>query len=1050
MAFVLVLLLSITTLVRVETEASSIKKSTLQAQQNALLGLQVGLGRLQSSAGRDRVATGTIEVDPRLTVDPTKRYWTGTWTNLGEYDAERNLMPYGTVALTDVLVPVEIEDSNLTTPVDPNWPILLGAPTVETATTPTQIVRAPALEIDSASALTNNTFSYWVADEGVKARVDLSDPAALPPADLRQQDADSLVRLFSTPRTGTEQMRVGIEGANVGDDFPSDPNLLARVADTDALALLFPQGENFTQSNFHDLTVHSTGLFTDQRLGGLRQDLTWMLRNDDLPDGFLYKEPVSVSAGRHSRDSPPGPAWSLMQDFYDKAVPGPLTPTQDFRKRDTRDPSDHPISLSPLVTQVKLYFNFAFGPPVGPPVGGNGGNLRMYLFPVVVLNNPYNRPLAADDYGMRFIQHNTGLSTQLEVVTTDGLGDPVRTFGGDGYKFKNFNNALFDPRSGRPGSSSDNSGSIRFYANDLAFEPGETKILTLSQSGPYLGYLNNTLIETSAHQNNSQNSDGSALTPGFDDSNSAYIEFKDTLDQGENPDFYSFELKNPGNIRFELSPKNSGGQFLVMTVNYKEFQNPDDLPIGTRLTRTDTTFPSAGFTYTMDLENIPHLADFNPRSTDVSIIDNAFESGTGADTSRPPRLYRGDFGIGEFSTDVADPASGAGYFGPSHTSDGFLQTVLFEIPQSPDEFVSLGQFKHLDLSVRNNNTRLLDDTTHHAPAYIFGNSRADPRVGTGVTFSDISQRNRYGAAFDFSYRTNEAIWDGFFFSTAPNIADEMPLNRRIVPTTSDWGPPADSYDAAKNLSLAGAFNVNSVSVNAWRAILSGLQDHDLETVLAGTQNDVDFLFGSHARPLDGVFNYSGQSPSAQEVWNRARSLSPAEIDALAVAIVSEVKERGPFLSLAHFVNRSLGAPSKLTESGALQSAINLAEPSTGGTGLNDGLGGQDINPSDLGLNVPSPELFAANAFDGAPGRLTQADLLTALGPILNARSDTFRIRAYGESEEMGNTSKAWCEAIVRRIPEKIDSSEPIEDPSTGASFGRRFEVVSFRWLPPQE
>ena len=356
------------------------------------------------------------------------------------------------------------------------------------------------------------------------------------------------------------------------------------------------------------------------------------------------------------------------------------------------------------------------------------------------------------------------------------------------------------------------------------------------------------------------------------------------------------------------------------------------------------------------------------------------------------------------------------------------------------------------LCVRNNHTRLVDDTTHHAPAYIFGNSRADPRVGTTVTFSDISKTHRYGAAFDFSYRTNEAVWDGFFFSTAPDVAGEVPLNRRIVSTTDGWGRPSDPYDAAKNLSLAGAFNVNSVSVNAWRAILSGLQDHDLETVLAGTENDVDFLFGSHARPLDGVFTFSGQDASAQEVWNRARSLSPAEIDALAVAIVSEVKERGPFLSLAHFVNRSLGAPSKFTRSGALQSAINLAEPSSGGTGLNDGLGGLDIVPSDLGLNVPSEDLFAASAFDGAPGRLTQADLLTALGPILNARSDTFRIRAYGESGELGNTSKAWCEAIVRRIPEKIDSNELIEDPSpsTVVSFGRRFEVVSFRWLPPQE
>jgi len=104
MAFILLLLLSITTLVRVESESSSIKLKTLQAQQNALLGLQIGLGRLQSSAGRDRISTGTIEVDSNLAVDPSKRHWTGVWKNPESYDVARNLMAYGEAELAAVLV----------------------------------------------------------------------------------------------------------------------------------------------------------------------------------------------------------------------------------------------------------------------------------------------------------------------------------------------------------------------------------------------------------------------------------------------------------------------------------------------------------------------------------------------------------------------------------------------------------------------------------------------------------------------------------------------------------------------------------------------------------------------------------------------------------------------------------------------------------------------------------------------------------------------------------------------------------------------------------
>ena len=130
-------------------------------------------------------------------------------------------------------------------------------------------MRAPTTEIDSLSGFRENRFSYWVGDEGVKARVDLSDSAQLPTSELRYQATDSVVRLFSPPRSGTEQML--LDGAPVGDDFPSDPALLSRVGDTNSLALLFGEGERFGRTRFHDLTVYSTGLFTDQRLAAIRQ-----------------------------------------------------------------------------------------------------------------------------------------------------------------------------------------------------------------------------------------------------------------------------------------------------------------------------------------------------------------------------------------------------------------------------------------------------------------------------------------------------------------------------------------------------------------------------------------------------------------------------------------------------------------------------------------------------------------------------------------------------------------------------------------------------------
>jgi hypothetical protein len=105
---------------------------------------------------------------------------------------------------------------------------------------------------------------------------------------------------------------------------------------------------------------------------------------------------------------------------------------------------------------------------------------------------------------------------------------------------------------------------------------------------------------------------------------------------------------------------------------------------------------------------------------------------------------------------------------------------------------------------------------------------------------------------------------------------------------------------------------------------------------------------------------------------------------------------------------------------------------------------------------------------GIPGWLTQADLLQALGPVLTARSDTFIIRAYGQVNDPLDgsvVSRAWCEAVVQRLPEYIDTvsantnnGDIPDNPAVmpwlanlqNNIFGRRFRVVTLRWLSPSD
>jgi hypothetical protein len=92
----------------------------------------------------------------------------------------------------------------------------------------------------------------------------------------------------------------------------------------------------------------------------------------------------------------------------------------------------------------------------------------------------------------------------------------------------------------------------------------------------------------------------------------------------------------------------------------------------------------------------------------------------------------------------------------------------------------------------------------------------------------------------------------------------------------------------------------------------------------------------------------------------------------------------------------------------------------------------------------------------------QGDLLTTLGPMINVRGDTFVIRGYGEARE-GNgasskvTARAWCEVTVQRVPDYVDPANNSYDAPAAVNanvvnktFGRRFNIVSFRYLDPRE
>ncbi len=261
----------------------------------------------------------------------------------------------------------------------------------------------------------------------------------------------------------------------------------------------------------------------------------------------------------------------------------------------------------------------------------------------------------------------------------------------------------------------------------------------------------------------------------------------------------------------------------------------------------------------------------------------------------------------------------------------------------------------------------------------------------------------------------------------------------------------DFHQAASCLMVDGAFNVNSTRVEAWQALLGSTRP----TGYAGGGN---VAFPRVLDAPDGAW-HNGEATDRGAVWAGHRELTRDEIRQLAVAITQEVKLRGPFLSLADFVNRRL-AEDETGRMGALQAAIEKA-------GLNSSM--TDAYP--LNNQSPLPDythpdhipdatrmeqtLKPASKAWGAPCWLTQADVLQTLGPVLTARSDTFVIRAYGDAVDATGevTARAWCEAILQRTPEPLDPDASGLNPrlaGAAGDFGRRFVITSFRWLSPGE
>lgn len=430
-------------------------------------------------------------------------------------------------------------------------------------------------------------------------------------------------------------------------------------------------------------------------------------------------------------------------------------------------------------------------------------------------------------------------------------------------------------------------------------------------------------------------------------------------------------------------------------------------------------------------------------------------------------------------------------------ADGLSRCVIAELPVRP--LASLAELTNWDLRYEN-----------PIPPFainLIGNSDASPLLPPDRVVNDRDAGLNVNLQYDDSYCANHLLFDDWFVSSiAPDpahfgssgrsqretysgfLSGETPLgNRAYRPILEDRAAAADAAalyrkniepanawrTVASRIEVEGMFNVNSTSVTAWRALLGHARNQRVPYIRetgrgwnAGLSDETDHMWSRFSIAGDteaGTPGSSGEFPEATE-FAGYRTVDDGFLDKMAEEVVAQVRRRGPFLSLSEFVNRQLSS-GDLALAGTIQAALNrLSEtPST------DPFSELKANSTVSVSNPPSPpraqydaeyrfrEAAVGHSAYGLPGWTRQADILRPLAPILSARDDSFTIRAYGDARDSnGNIlARVWCEATVRRTRDFVDPADAADLTAlptrpVNRTFGRRFEIISFRWLAADE
>jgi hypothetical protein len=1091
MVLLTIIAVGLLSLSAVNLRTASQGKAMAAAQANARLALIVALGELQRQVGPDQRITASAEVlgESSSVVHPA---WVGVWdSNVrgrpdytpGRPQSFRRWLVSGPKA--------ESDDA-------PNQPLPDGVAVVSARDGKPAVLAGRVPIGSNQSRRPPGAFAWWVADESMKARVDLpSDPTV-------EDDAMLIAQRYAARRSAPEV----IPGMNGFDPLNAD-----RLITVGTVGLNLTNQTSSSRPPLQSfLTADSLSLPVDVVAGGFKRDINTLF---ELPAKKINKREYGVWTGRSAKDSRAaylygkpgvtlGARWNNLYTYYniykdtvfDRGVPviKPKGKLIDWHLADRyQDFGDEAGGFRfPRIAKIIYVFSYA-ADRVSSGADRGKYKLKLVTDAFITVWNPFNARIEFPANCSMFIKLSKDLPMSFEWRADGQVKGNARLgqmFGGHPFLCQS------PMKTSRGGSKI------------FRMEPGETLLFTMKDT--------RSPIDVKDKTSNEPFYPGVGYRGGF----------STTKVLGGDR-----ELTGPGGTRIEVSlkPRNDAKAFNiggVPTSQYVDFWIWDNVrkwPYyehrGEIIARADTPFtrrmPEIKYTEVRSVS----LAEVSGRGRKQPFGAFVMEVKTAQDSVEPSLAFLHS-GIARLSSridssdaraanerfeyrletltgwdsDIVQTTVSGNPAGPHHGFIGSGRTFQTgqthfghsEIPFLP--IISLSQFRHagtgdgaavLRATHWGFNSTPLPPYVDHA----VGNSYAHPLIPPNSSKS----RDLY----DQSYLINEVLYDHYFCSslapqTIPLFKKKRPMNQvwkefieqekpMLNPRNILWRGGLETSELQKSvfssgsrlnpnayktigahLMIKGGFNVNSTSAEAWRAFFASCRHESMrifDPFKGGGRPSVETKiakgtpFSNCGVPLGGSIDASPGDVSLH--YRGFRDLSDEQIAKLADRMVEEVRKRGPFRTLSEFVNRQLTRTPDLALRGALQAAIDE-------TDINAPLAKRGVAVTqNRGKGYAFPQASSGNSAEGCPGWLTQADILDALGPMITVRGDTFLIRAYGESRSKTGDieARAWCEATVQRVPEYLDRSENATDrpkSETNKTFGRRLRIVSFRWIPQED